>query len=171
MAIRTVARLGQPLKVILTDYAEVAKDIVLGARKRPLKAALYLTFGTAFTTTWRRRPDYASYINDVVDYANELSMCSETVRRPSAKLYIDTIAKQHSDGYLRYVNLGLVAIILRRNYSPLCSNYHETCQHLLPRYWTVLERVVDVGFWGRWRNLDKEMIDFDINDEEFEKSL
>lgn len=170
-AARAVGRLGQPLKVILTDYAEVAKDLVLGARKRPIKASLYLISISAFTVTWRKRPDYTSYINDVVDYANELSMCSEVVRRPSAQQYIDTIAKQHADGYLRYINLGLVAIILRRNYSPLCANYHDTCKHLQPRVWTVRKRVVDVGFWGRWRNLDREMVDFDINEEELEKSI
>ena len=170
-AIRTVARLGQPLKEILTDYVEVAKDLIQGARQRPVKAALYLISGTAFTITWRKRPDYASYINDVVEYANELSMCSELVRRPSAKQYIDTITRQHSDGYLRYVNLGLVAIILQRSYSPSCSNYHETCKHLQPRVWTLTERVVDVGFWGQWRNLEMEMLDFDVNEEELEKSL
>ena len=170
-AIRTVARLGQPLKEILTDYVEVAKDLIQGARQRPVKAALYLISGTAFTITWKKRPDYASYINDVVEYANELSMCSELVRRPSAKQYIDTITRQHSDGYLRYVSLGLVAIILRRSCSTSCSNYHETCKHLQPRAWTVAERVVDVGFWGRWRNLEMEMLDFDVNEEELEKSL
>lgn len=171
MAIRTVARMGQPLKSILTDYVEVFKDIFVGARRRPLKAAAYLISATAFTVTWKRRPDYASYINDVLDYANELSMCSEIVRKPSAKQYIDTITKQHADGYLRYINCGLFAIILQRNYSPSCSNYHETCQHLQPRLWRMGERVVDVGFWGRWKNLEKEMINFDVNEEELAKSV
>ena len=170
--VRAVSRLGQPLKNILTDYVEVIKDLVLGARRRPVKAALYLLSATAFTTTWKKRPDYAGYINDVVDYANELSMCSETIRRPSAKRYIDTIARLHSDGYLKYINLGLVAIILRRGYSSSCSNYHETCRHLQPRLWTLPERVVDVGFWGQWQNLEREMLDYDIiNEEELEKSI
>ena len=169
-AVRSVTRLGQPLKEILTDYVEVFKEIVVGARKRPFKAATYLISIATFTTTWRRRPDCASYINDVLDYANELSMCSEVVRRPSAKQYIDTITKQHADGYLRYINLGLIAIILRQNYSPSCSNYHETCEHLQPRMWTIGERVVDVGFWGQWRNLEKEMLDFDVNEEELANS-
>ena len=171
MAFKTVARLGRPLKDILTDYVEVFKDIFVGARKRPLKAALYLISAASFTITWKKRPDYAGYVNDVLDYANELSMCSETVRRPSAKQYIDAIAKQHTDGRLQYVNLGLLAIILRRNFSPYCSNYHETCQHLQPRLWRVGERVVDVGFWGQWRNLEREMIDFDVNEEQLEKSI
>lgn len=171
MAIRSAARLGQPLKEILTDYVEVFKDIFIGARKRPFKAATYLISATAFTVTWKKRPDYNSYINDVLDYANELSMCSEIVRRRSAKQYVDTITKQHADGYLQYINLGLCAVILRRNYSPVCSNYHETCQHLQPRLWSVGERVVDVGFWGQWRNLEKEMVDFDVNEEELTKSL
>ena len=171
MAVKTAARLGQPLKEILTDYVEVFKDLFVGARQRPFKAATYLISAAAFTVTWKKRPDYASYINDVLDYANELSMCSEIVRRPSAKQYIDTIAKHHADGYLRYINLGLFAVILQRNYSPSCSNYHETCQHLQPRLGRVGERVVDVGFWGQWRNLEKEMVDFDVNEEELTKSF
>ena len=171
LAVRALARLGRPLKDILTDYVEVARDLVQGAKQRPLKAVLYLTTTSAFTVTWRKRPDYAGYLDDVVNYANELGMCSEAVRRPSAKRYVDNISKLHSDGRLKYVNLGVVAVILKRWYSPTCANYHETCKHLQPRWWTARERVVDVGFWGRWRNLEIEMRDFDVNEEELDKAL
>lgn len=171
LAVRSVARLGQPLKVILTDYVEVTKDIFKGARRRPLKAALYLSSMAAFTLAWKKRPDYASYVDDVLNYSNELGMCSEAVRKPSAKQYIDTVAQLHEEGSLRYVNLGIVGVVLRRDHCPSCSNYHVTCKHLQPRWWTIGERVVDVGFWGTWRTLEQEMIDFDINDEELQKSL
>ena len=169
LPVRAFVRLGRPLRDILTDYVEVAKDLVQGAKQRPVKAALYLTSAALFTATWRKRPDYASYVDGVVNYANELGMCSETVRKPSAKRYLDDLSKLHADGRLKYVNLGVVAVVLKRDYSPSCANYHETCQHLQSRWWTMRERVVDVGFWDRWRNLELEMIDFDVNEEELDQ--
>lgn len=161
-----VSKWGHPLKAILLDYIEVTKDLLVEAKQRPLKTVIYLVTGSLIVTTWRRRPSYESYLKEVMEYSNEMGMCNESLLNPQAKKYIDRVIMLKADGYLRYVNLGLVGIVVRRNYSPNCANYAETCEYLQPRIWRTFERIIDVGVWGRWVQLDKRMVDFDVNEEE-----
>ncbi len=156
--------LGQPIRAILSDYVEVFKDLGKAAWKRPFKATVYISVGSLITAVVKMRPDYSLYLNDVLNYANELSMCSEEVRNPRAKEYIDDIIVCHNDRRLTYVNLGVTALIIRKPHSDHCCNFQETCTSLQPRMWTIGQRVVDVGVAGHWLLLDTELKDYDVND-------
>ncbi len=156
--------LGQPVRAILTDYIEVFKDLGKASWNHPFKASIYLSIGSLVTAAVTTRPDYRQYLNDVLGYANELSMCSEHVRNPRAQNYIDDVIRCHSDKRLTYVNLGIAALIIRQPRSAYCCNFQETCSSLQPRLWTLGQRVVDVGVAGRWLLLDTELKDYDIND-------
>lgn len=162
--------LGQPIRAILFDYAEVFKELFQSAWKTPIKSITYLSMGSLTVAAVRTRPDYRGYINNVLEYANDLSMCSEAVRNPMAKCYIDDIIKMHSNGYLTYINLGIVALIMRKAHSAYCSNFHETCPSLQPRLWTWKECVMDVGVWGQWLLLETELKDYDVNNEQSDLS-
>ena len=164
--VRRANSLGQPIRAILTDYADVFTDLFKSSWKHPFRTVAYISIGSLIIAAVSKRPDYNGYLNDVLGYSNELSMCSDLVRNPKAKRYIDNIITMHSDGYLTYINLGVVALIKRRAHSAHCSNFHETCPSLQPRVWRSVERVVDVGVWGRWLLLDTELKDYDINEEE-----
>ena len=168
---RRFERWGQPVKTILNDYVDVTKDALSGMWKHPVKALLYALSGGAIVAAWKKRPDFAGYVNDVLEYSNEISQCSTVIRNPHAQAYIERCIHLKSEGYLLYMNFGIFSIILLRKHSPECKNYHETCKHLQPKFWTVYERVVDVGFWGKWHVLEQQMVDFDVNGEQLEKSL
>ncbi len=168
---QSMERWGQPLKVIFMDYVEVARDVAAGVRQRPIRALLYSLAAGLLGTSWRRNPDLAGFENDVLEYSNELSMCSKSMRSPHAQAYIEKLISLKSDGYLRHVSLGICSVVLQRVSVPDCDNYHEVCPLLQPRLWTAHERVVDVGLWGKWQLLERNMADFDINEEQLEKSL
>ena len=165
----SVTKLGQPLKVILDDYVAVSKDLASTARQRPLRTLLYLATGGILVTTWKKRPDLDGYINDILEYSNEIGQCSEAIRNSRAQSYIGRIIRLNSDGYLRYINLGLVAIVMERSSAPACKNYHETCKHLQPGMLSAWHRVIDVGLWGHWLQLERNMVDFDVSEDEFRK--
>lgn len=162
---------GHPLRAIFEDYAEVTKDLFGGIRQHPLKTLAYCLIGGFLVAAWRRRPVYDDYINDVLEYANEIAQCRKELRNTHAEGYINRIINLNANGQLRYVSFGVCAVVLQRSYSPQCGNYHQTCKHLQPRWWSVHHRVVDVGGWGRWRRLERSMVDFDVNEELLEKSL
>jgi hypothetical protein len=55
------------------------------------------------------------------------------------------------------------------NYDGDLAVYKATCSYLKPKYLTFHERIVDVGFVGKWWKLQEYMIDYDINDEEWKE--
>ena len=155
---------GHPLKAIARDYVEVIKDLFLEAKRRPLKTLLYtVSVGGAYVTC-RKRPDLEQYLNDVVEYSNDLGMCG-VAKSNRAQRYIDQAIRYHSNGYLLYLNFGLCSVILRRHGNLECCSYEQRCAYLRPRVWELGGgRVVDVGVWGRWLVLQREMVDFDVNE-------
>lgn len=156
---------GRPLKLIFEDYKSVTKDTLLHLKEHPFKSTVYfLGIGSALAA-WSQRPDYESYTNAVIKYSNEICQCSELTRKPSAHRHITETIHLQSDSYLQYVNLGVVGIVIKRNYPAEVKIYNETCGHIQPHWWTVFSRIVDIGFWRKWYVLEKKMADFDVNDE------
>lgn len=162
------SKLGQPLRNIIVDYVDVTKDVVTEMKKSPMKSFLWLMFGGVITACHNKCPNLRSYQNEIIEYSNELGMCAGVARNNRAKSYIDDISTLLNDGCIQHVNLGICSLIIRSPSSSRCYNYHELCKHLQPRIWTFHHRIIDVGIWKQWFMLTRTMVDFDVNEEEFE---
>ena len=161
-----IEKWGQPLRVIAQDYVEVTKDAYRDIRTRPIKSLAYALIGSSLLATWKLRPDADSYTDRILNHCNELHLCSELVRNRESWKYLENIVKKFSVEELEYKSMGLFAVVLERESSPVCQNYHTTCKYVRRRWWDRLSRVVDVGFWGRWWALDRAMVNYDVNEEE-----
>lgn len=115
--------------------------------------------------TSRQVPSESSYYGELLDWSNELSLVNKLEQNKVSKSHIERIIHLYANNRLRYINLGLVAIVLEKPTYPECKNYHNTCVHLQPRWWTFYNRIVDVGIYGRWLVIQQKMVDYDINDE------
>jgi hypothetical protein len=161
------SRWGQPLKNIVYDYVEVSKDILTEFRDNPVKAVLVLSIGGTLIAFLKKCPDYSDYKREVMEYSNEMGMCAETTRNHQTKIYVDRIASMMSNSSIQYLNLGVCSLIIQKQCSYNCRNYHEVCKHLQPRKWTLFRRIIDIGVWNQWLILTRTMVDFDVNDSEF----
>lgn len=166
-----IEKWGQPLRVILTDYVEVSKDLFQTAKQRPVKSLFYVLAGAFVAALWKRRPDYTHYVNEVLECSNEIATVSAPLRNPESQAYVDSLMEWMACGRLYCVNFGLFSVCMRREVAPECKNFHATCKYLQPHVWTAGERTVDVGVWGRWVELGRKMVDFDVNEEQLEKSI
>ena len=165
--LRRASKLGQPLKNILLDYVEVTRDIFVELKRSPSKCMLWLMVGGVTTVCHWKCPDLSSYKHEVIEYSNELGLCAKEVRNFQSKVYIDRISTMLNDGNIRHLNLGVISVIMQRQHSSRCYNYHETCSHLQPRIWRFHEQIIDVGVWNQWLILKRTMVDFDVNENEF----
>ena len=164
-ASKRLERWSRPLRNIFTDYVAVATDLVQSAKKKPIKFIIICTIGTTCAVMWRKIPDMDVYRDEVVQYSNELSQCSELTRNPRSQLYIEKLLLLDCSGSLRYINLGLCSVILERPNYKDCYNFTEVCPHLQPQWWTTHRRLIDVGFWNKWWLLEQNMTDFDVNED------
>ena len=164
---RRIDKLGQPLMNIARDYRETFADVLKYAKQHPWKTACYAMMCVLFHQAWKRRPDRVSYFDTLVMYSNELSMVASGSRNPRSERYINRLFLRHSEHKLLYVNLGALALIVERRSCPDVKSFPETCPQLRQPWWTLYRNIVDVGVWGGWRMIHSEMVDFDINEDEW----
>ena len=170
MRLRVPARVqqwGQPFRNILLDYYEVFTDIIKSAREHRLRSTVGLIGAGAAVYSSKQVPDEISFHTELLDSANELSLVTETEQNRTSKAHIERTLDLYSHKRLKYVSLGLVAVIMELPAYPDLKNYQQTCTHLQPRWWTFYQRIVDFGMYGRWVVLQHKMIDYDINDNDW----
>jgi hypothetical protein len=157
------------LKNVANDYLMVGKDIIKYSKKKPIRfTVLSLATGTS-VWLYMTNPNIDSYITEVIGYSNEISQCSSLTRNPTALSYVETIILDHSQQSLMSINCGIFSLIVKRAFYKECFNYREVCPHLKPRGITSFRnRVVDIGIMKKWLLLERNMIDFDINDDSFD---
>ncbi|XP_075433595.1 mitochondrial import inner membrane translocase subunit Tim29 isoform X1 [Ascaphus truei] len=155
------------MKSLLHDYAEACKDIAVGAKERPGKAALYLSVITGAVLCGSNAPSDDSFHCSMLDAAGTLLLLSPWTRNGKSDRHTQRLIDLDNQGRLHHANLVFLSVMYESPHDPACDVYHARCPHLEPRWVDFPGRVLDVGFLGRWWVLRSRMKDFDVNDEEF----
>lgn len=166
MSVSRISRSLEKLKNLLNDYVIVGKDVVVYAKVKPVRFTSLVLASIGCVLLWRRNPDLEDFIAEVVEYSNEISQCSRETKNFQAQEYLERFLLKDSQKSLQYINLGVCSVIVERlNYKD-CYNYSEVCPHLQSRWSTLSRRFVDFGLWNKWWLLQKNMIDFDVNEDD-----
>ncbi|XP_078285662.1 mitochondrial import inner membrane translocase subunit Tim29 [Rhinoraja longicauda] len=161
------SRVGAWMKSLVDDYREACKEIVVGARDNPGKASLYcLLLGGACTCAYYN-PSEKSFQESLLESSNQLLVLSPLVRSGHADRHIQKLVTIKTQGRLRHLSLGAFSLVYTAPYDPDTSIYGAHCEYLRPRWSDFPDRVLDLGFLGRWWVLVSKMKDWDINDDEF----
>ncbi|XP_058061679.1 mitochondrial import inner membrane translocase subunit Tim29 [Anopheles bellator] len=152
-------------KNLAIDYREMVIDTGRGMRDRPVRSTVYLTLLTAAGYSGANNPSERDFYDQFRRSYNELSLVHPTCQNPVASQHVTFLERCHNEGLLRRLSLGVVSFMWLDNYDKGLATYKAICPYLKPRYLTFHERIVDVGFNGRWRLLERKMLDYDINEE------
>ncbi|PIK40313.1 hypothetical protein BSL78_22841 [Apostichopus japonicus] len=163
-----VKKFGDYVLQIMRDYKSSTMDIFKDARDRPIKAAFYITGLSAIGYLGSTNPDEDSFDRALVDASNDLLQVSDLVRNQTSDSHTQDLLEMRNKGVLKRMNLGVCSIMWRDNYSRNLSLFDSTCTHLKVPWKEFPERIVDIGVHGRWLQLEKAMIDYDVNENEFE---
>ncbi|XP_012060021.1 PREDICTED: uncharacterized protein C19orf52 [Atta cephalotes] len=149
------------------DYKDVALDVVKDCTERPVHATIYITLlGSCFYSN-RHNPDETIFREQLIQNNIKLIQVGEPIRNPVSVQHIKWLEQCYNEGLIRRLNLGILSLIWLDNYDKNCSSYKAVCPYLKPRYVTFYERIVDVGFLGKWWVLDRKMKNYDVNEAEF----
>lgn len=158
------------LKLVRDDYIAVGKDMISDSKAHPLKATvIYATLGFSFYA-FLTNPTEHDFRNKLLSEANDVLLVSETIRNPASAAHVKALLSYYNEGLIRRLNLGVASLIWIDNYNKSCDLFEARCKSLKPRWVTFHDRVVDVGFCGRWWSIERAMTDFDINPDEFPDS-
>ncbi|XP_076838781.1 mitochondrial import inner membrane translocase subunit Tim29 [Brachyhypopomus gauderio] len=152
---------------LLGDYKEACREVVVGAREHPLKAAVYVALLGGTYVCYRTNPDGASFQANLLEKSNELALLSPWTRSGTSDEHVQSLVKLHAEGRLRHLSLGVVSLAYVADHDPACDLYEARCSALSTPWAELPRRLLDVGFAGHWWLLDEKMKDYDINEEEF----
>ncbi|XP_045709192.1 mitochondrial import inner membrane translocase subunit Tim29 [Phyllostomus hastatus] len=161
------ARLGAWARSLLRDYAEACGDAAAAARARPGRAAVYLGLLGGAATCCALAPSEQAFEEALLDASGTLLLLAPATRNRDSEAYVQQLLWLRGRGRLRHVNLGLCSLVYEAPYDPQASLYQARCHYLQPRWAEFPDRILDVGFVGRWWVLGARMRDCDINDDEF----
>ncbi|CAI9570005.1 unnamed protein product [Staurois parvus] len=160
-------RLSLWTKSLLRDYGEACKDIAVGAKERPGKAALYISLLAGVGICSSKAPSEDSFQCSLLEASSCLLLLSPWTRSGSSDQHIQRLMELRNEGRLRHINFMIFSLLYEAPCDPDCDLYSTQCSHLKPRWSAFPGRVLDVGFFGHWWLLQNKMKDFDINEEEF----
>lgn len=138
------------------------------ARDRPVKAVLISCSLIGVFSVTRLRPSFEDYSAQLVTSSVAVEILSEKIRNPVTFEYLHRVKELYTHGCLRYLNLGLVALIWRHDNPSNLNTYEAVCPYLKPHWRTFFQtRVIDIGVLGHWLDLEACMKDYDVNPTEW----
>jgi len=108
-------------------------------------------------------PTEISFRDTVISMSNEMALIPKSILNTAAANHITFLESCYNQGIVRRLSIGVASFIWLDNYDPAVGNYASQCSYLQPRYLRFHQRVIDIGFIGRWWMMDSAMIDFDVN--------
>lgn len=166
-----VERWGYYWKNVYIDYREVVVDTINDCKARPIRASIFATvLGSAYYLC-KHNPDEETYRNDLLMNAFILMQVSENIRNEESVKHIELIERFFNEGILRRTNFGIFSIIWLDNYDRDCFLYKAVCPYIRLHFLEFFERIIDIGFLDRWWIMEKKMMNYDINDKEFEINM
>ncbi|XP_023813686.1 mitochondrial import inner membrane translocase subunit Tim29 [Oryzias latipes] len=152
---------------LLSDYREACRDMVVGARERPLKASLYAVALGGGWFCFHSQPGQSEFQAALVERSNQLGLLSPWTRSAASDAHVQNLVKLQSQGRLRLLSLGLLSVVYGVDHDPDTTLYEAQCSSLSAPWREIPHRVLDVGFCWRWWVLESKMKDYDVNEEEF----
>ena len=159
-------KLGKKAYTVFVDYKTVFKEFYRHSKEKPLRSLSTLATLLGLYYVYDKNPDAESYHDAVLGCANELLQLSHLIRNPSSDKYVQQILEFQNQRRLRVQSLGLLSVVWVSEFGPHCDLYEKHCPYVQPRWFTLPQRIIDVGFHGRWFFLDKAMKDYDVNEAE-----
>ncbi|XP_022071086.2 mitochondrial import inner membrane translocase subunit Tim29 [Acanthochromis polyacanthus] len=161
------SKAGVWCRSLVSDYKEAGREMVVGAWERPLKASVYGTLLGGAYACFYTKPDRTSFEADLLERSNQLGLLSPWIRSGTSDGHVQNLVKLRNEGRLRHASLGLLSLMYRSDYDPDVTLYEAQCSNLSVPWRELPQRVLDVGFAGRWWILDSKMKDYDVNEAEF----
>ena len=156
--------------ILYRDYKQALIDVYKYVSTKPIRATFQLSVLGFCVYASKKNPDFQSYRDALLEASNQHSCISDIIRNKKSNSEIKKLMKLYSEERLRIWNFGIFSLIVINPYSGVFDGFEKQCTTVEAR-WVDMEnlkkRIADVGFMDRWFIMEKVMLDFDINDEEF----
>lgn len=144
-------------------FLDVAIDSVKTIREKPVKAGVYGSIGAFIYGCCKTAPDYHYFDDQMKKAENAVALVPLESQNPKTVNYLKMINRQRNNETLRITSFGLFSLMWTADFADGLATYDATCDYLKPELKNFNERIVDIGWWNNWWNLEKMMKDYDVN--------
>jgi len=109
------------------------------------------------------RPDQRDFTNRLQTVEQLVGLVHSDCQNQKTSEYLKEIERCKNNDTLRMTSLGVATIMWIDDHASHLSTYDAVCEYLQPEYATFYTRILDVGFWNRWWNLERHMDEYDVN--------
>jgi len=158
---------GNYFKNIYKDYETVGLETLTDMRKHKLRSTVYLSALGGSLYLMSTNPSEQAFYTQLTENTNDLLMVGDPIRNIHSDTTMQSLTRYLNQRRLRRFTFGVCSVMWIDNYDPCVDLYEAQCKHLKVGWLEWKDKIVDVGVAGRWRGLDRAMIDYDINMEEW----
>lgn len=137
------------------------------AKQHPFKTSAYFASLSVAAYFMKTNPTKLQFERQLTECANDLAIVGDPIRNPHSDKHIQHLVYCANAGLLRRTNLAVFSVMWTDNYDPAVDVYEARCKLLKVGWFEWPERVIDIGILGHWRWLERVMIDYDINPDEW----
>lgn len=147
----------------------MAVEAAADAKQHPFKTSAYVALLSVALYFMKTNPTKQQFESEVTECANDIALVGEPIRSRSSDEHIQKLVCCANAGLLRRTTFGVFSVMWIDNHDPAVDVYEARCKLLKVGWFDWPERIVDIGILRRWRWLEQVMIDYDVNQSEWDE--
>lgn len=153
---------------LFRDYKDVFYESLNDIKGNPKKSIIIFSLLGGVTICWQMNPNDISYRESVIKNSHRVFLLGTAIRNPACVEYLKLIETYYNQGRIQRISLGLCSFIVLNSKSSNTALYRENCEYLQPSYLSMISNnILDVGFLDKWWIMERKMLDYDVNPEEW----
>lgn len=144
-------------------FVDVANDSIKSMRERPLKFSIYGAIAAVVYGSCKTNPDYQDFLDQQKKSEQLVSLVTFDSHNPESVEYLKMLERSQNNDTLRTTSLGIFTIMWLHDNAKSLSTFEAKCDYLKPQWLTFHERIIDIGWWNKWWNLQRKLKNYDVN--------
>lgn len=150
-------------KNLFIDYRQMLQDLRTDIQDDPQKAIIWTTGLTTLYALARNNPTEMDFKDNLKRITNDVILVSDDCRNPKSIDYLNFIQTCYNEEVIHYRSFGIISFMYTTDLNDSCDLYKAHCQYLQPSYMSMLSRIIDIGFMGKWWNTHIKTTNYDVN--------
>lgn len=150
-------------KNLFIDYRQMLQDLRTDIQDDPRKALIWTTGLATLYALSKNNPNETDFKDGLKRITNDVILVSDDCRNPESINHLRYIQTCYNEGVIHYRSLGIISFMYTTDLNESCDLYKAHCPYLKPSYFSMIARIVDIGFMGKWWNTYIKTTNYDVN--------
>uniref|UniRef100_A0A914BU94 Uncharacterized protein n=1 Tax=Acrobeloides nanus TaxID=290746 RepID=A0A914BU94_9BILA len=150
------------------DYKNAIKDAYTDSRARPIRASIIGAVLSGLGYAYYKNPTELEMYDMLAELRQQMVLVPNTIHNPRSDAEIANRTLLFNQRRMVYYDCFFFSLVCKKPFDTRIATYVSQNKNLKNWFWQEFwYNIIDVGAFGRFYNLEKSLIDYDIREEEF----